>query len=78
MSLRRVSFLLFLDDEGILFIDLRILSTFADGAFSYVVIIRGISGIFGGSCGDGIFVIMGGYFGDGKTGRSASMLACDK
>jgi len=68
VSIHRGAFFLFLEDEGILFIDLRNLSTSADGAFSYVVIIRGISGIFGVACGDGIFVILATDFGDGKMG----------
>ena len=75
MSLHRGAFSLFLDDEGILFIAFRNFSTSADGAFSYVVSIRGISGIFGGACGDGIFVIFAADFGDGKTGCQVSMLA---
>ena len=72
ISCCRGSFSLFLEDEGILFIVLRNLSTSADGAFPYVVIIRGISGIFGGACGDGIFVILAADFGDGKTGCAGS------
>ena len=67
MSVHRGAFFLFLEDEGILFIVLRNLSTSADGSFPYVVIIRGISGIFGGACGDGIFVILGGDCSEGKT-----------
>jgi hypothetical protein len=47
-----------LEDEGILLIAPRYLSTSADGAFSYVVIIRGISDIFGGAR-DGISVDLG-------------------